>query len=91
MSFIKTANKVSLGLIEVLGIQPGDKIALISHNNRPEWNIMDMCVLQTGAVDVPVYPTISPSDYVYIFNDASIKYCFVGHGDFGRKSSQSTT
>lgn len=78
--FIKLANKVSLGLLQ-MGVKPGDKIALISHNNRPEWNIMDIGMAQIGVINVPVYPTISPKDYVYIFNDASIKYCFLGHGD----------
>lgn len=82
--FIATANKISLGLLK-LGVQPGDKIALISHNNRPEWNVMDIGMQQVGAINVPVYPTISPSDYEYIFNDASIKYCFVGHGDLLEK------
>jgi len=77
---IETANKISLGLLK-LGVKPGDKIALISYNNRPEWNILDLALLQIGVVDVPVYPTISPREYVYIFNDAGIKYCFVGHGD----------
>ncbi|BDS15005.1 AMP-dependent synthetase/ligase [Aureispira anguillae] len=78
--FIKLANQVSLGLLQ-MGVKPGDKIALISHNNRPEWNIMDIGMAQIGVINVPVYPTISPKDYVYIFNDATIKYCFLGHGD----------
>lgn len=78
--FIKLANQVSLGLLQI-GVKPGDKIALISHNNRPEWNIMDIGMAQIGVINVPVYPTISPREYVYIFNDASIKYCFLGHGD----------
>jgi long-chain acyl-CoA synthetase len=78
--FVKLVNKVSLGLLQ-MGVKPGDKIALISYNNRPEWNIMDMGMMQIGAINVPVYPTISASDYIYIFNDASVKYCIVGHGD----------
>ncbi len=73
---IDEINKVSLGLME-LGVRPGDKIAMVSHN-RPEWNFIDLGVLQIGAVDVPVYPTISPDDYVYIFNHAEVKYCFAG-------------
>jgi long-chain acyl-CoA synthetase len=77
---VRLVNKVSLGLLQ-MGVKPGDKIALISYNNRPEWNIMDLGMMQIGAVNVPVYPTISPSEYVYIFNDASVKYCVVGHGD----------
>ncbi len=73
--FINKANLVSKGLLK-LGIQPGDKIALIS-NNRPEWNMMDIGILQIGAVDVPVYPTISEADYKFIFNDAKVKLCVV--------------
>jgi long-chain acyl-CoA synthetase len=73
--FINKANLMSRGLIH-LGIQPGDKIAMIS-NNRTEWNITDIGVLQTGAIDVPVYPTITEEDYQYIFNHAEIKICFV--------------
>lgn len=72
---IAQAMKVSKALLS-LGIGKGDKIGLIS-NNRPEWVIMDLGILQVGAVDVPIYPTISADDYKYIFNDAELKYCFV--------------
>lgn len=72
---IDAANKVSIALIK-LGVQPGDKLALVS-NNRPEWNITDLGMLQAGAVNVPIYPTISEHEYKFIFNDAEIKYAFV--------------
>ncbi len=79
--FIDAANQVSLGLLE-MGVQKGDRIILISNKNRPEWNIMDVGIQQVGAVNVPVYPTISPREYEYIFNDCGAKYCFVSmdHG-----------
>ena len=51
-----------------MGIQKDDKIALISSNNRTEWNIMDIGILQTGAQNVPIYPTIAEEDYEYILN-----------------------
>lgn len=73
--YIDQANLISKGLLE-LGIQKGDKIAMIS-NNRPEWNIMDIGILQIGAINVPIYPTISEDDYRYIFNHAEIKVCVV--------------
>jgi long-chain acyl-CoA synthetase len=69
------ANKASLAFLK-LGLQREDKIAIVS-TNRPEWNIMDLASLQAGLVNVPVYPTISESEYNFIFNDASIKYAFV--------------
>jgi len=77
---IETANKVSHGLIK-LGLKPGDKVALITYKNRPEWVMMDVGMQQLGIVTVPVYPTISSGEYEYIFNDAEVKYCFVGDGD----------
>ena len=55
--FIDKANIVSRGLLS-LGMKPGDKIALISSTNRTEWNIVDLAMLQIGAVNVPIYPTI---------------------------------
>lgn len=73
--YIDKANSVSRGLIG-RGIEPGDKIALIS-NNRSEWNICDIGIQQVGAISVPVYPTISADVYDYIFNDASVKMCIV--------------
>lgn len=76
--YVDMANQISSALIEK-GIQAGDKIALISANNRYEWNIMDIGILQTGAIDVPMYPTASEEDYEYIFNDASVKMCFVSN------------
>ncbi len=74
--FINLGNKISRGLLK-LGIKPGDKVALITTATRTEWAVMDFGVLQIGAITVPVYPTISAEDYVYIFNDAEVEYCFV--------------
>lgn len=68
-------NNVSKAFIKA-GIEKGDKVAIIS-GNRPEWNFIDNGMLQVGAINVPVYPTISENDYKYIFNDADIKMAFV--------------
>jgi long-chain acyl-CoA synthetase len=74
--FIDKANAISRGLLK-LGIKPGDKIALISTTNRTEWNILDLGILQIGAIDIPIYPTISEEDFEYIFNHAEISHCFL--------------
>lgn len=74
--YINMGNKVSRGLLK-LGIKPGDKIALITTATRTEWAVMDLGILQIGAISVPVYPTISPEDYLYIFENSEVKYCFV--------------
>lgn len=73
---IDHADKISRGLVSI-GIQPGDKVGIISTTNRPEWNFVDLGALQIGAVDVPIYPTISPSEFEYIFNHAELKVVFV--------------
>ena len=74
--FIDRGNAISRGLIK-LGVAPNDKIAVISLTNRTEWNIMDLGVLQVGAQNVPIYPTISQEDYAYILNHSGATYCFV--------------
>ena len=74
--YIDKANAISRGLIQ-LGVQPNDKVAIISMTNRTEWNICDIGILQTGAQDVPIYPTISQEDYAYILNHSQSVYCFV--------------
>lgn len=74
--YIEKANAISRGLLR-LGINKNEKIAVISSTNRTEWNICDIGVLQTGAQNVPIYPTISEDDYEYILNHSESKYCFV--------------
>src|SRR6478609_2883740 len=74
--YIDKANAISRGLLR-MGILKNDKIAVISSNNRTEWNIVDIGILQTGAQNVPIYPTISEDDYQYILNHSDSKYCFV--------------
>jgi len=74
--FISTSENLAYGFINA-GINKGDKIASISSNNRIEWNFLDMAILMTGAVHLPIYPTISDDEYKFIFNDAEVKYVFV--------------
>ena len=78
--FIEKGNAISRGLLR-LGVKPGDKIGLISSNNRTEWNIMDLGINQIGAINIPIYPTISKEEYEYIFNHAEITYCFLSDND----------
>lgn len=74
--YINKANKISRALLR-LGVNKKDNIAIISTSNRTEWNIMDIGVLQTGAQDVPIYPTISEEEYAYVLNHSESIYCFV--------------
>lgn len=82
--YLAKANRISRALLR-MGIQKDDKIAVISSNNRTEWNILDIGVLQTGAQNVPIYPTISEIDYEYIINHSGAIYCFVSDTEVLRK------
>ena len=85
--YIAQANKISRGLLR-LGIKPNDKIAVISTNNRTEWNVCDIGILQTGAQNVPIYSTISKEDYEYVLNHSEATYCFVSDKDILEKLNQ---
>ena len=82
--YLEKANAISRALLR-LGIQKDDKVAIISSNNRTEWHITDIGVLQTGAQTVPMYPTISAEDYEYILNHSESKYVFVSDDEVYEK------
>jgi long-chain acyl-CoA synthetase len=87
--FIEKSNLVSFGLLS-LGLKKDDKVAIIS-NNRPEWNIMDMGMLQVGVVNVPIYPTLSESEFQFILNDSEAKLIFVSDENLFKKISSIKT
>ncbi|WP_417940210.1 AMP-dependent synthetase/ligase [Flavobacterium sp. RS13.1] len=76
IDYVVKANVISRALLR-MGVKKDDKIALITSNNRTEWHIMDIGILQTAAQTVPIYPTITEDDYEYILNHAEAKYVFV--------------
>lgn len=84
---ITTAEKMAGGLLN-LGLNPGDRISLVSYQNRPEWAIIDLAAQLIGVITVPLYPTISPREYAFILNDAEVKYVFVGKDDLYEKVAQ---
>ena len=83
-TFIKEVNKVSSSLLS-LGVKPGEKIAVITENNNPNWHILDIGTLQIGAQNVPLYATLSKKDYEYILNHSEAIYCFVSSEELYEK------
>lgn len=77
--FITKSQHFSLGLMK-LGIQKGDRIAIIS-SNRTEWHLTDLAAQQIGVINVPIYPNITEDDYAYILNDCGAKVVFVSNLD----------
>ncbi len=90
--YINISNTVSRALLS-LGVKKNDKIAVIVPVNRPEWNFLDIGVLQIGAQNVPLYATLSENDYEYVLNHSDSIYCFVAGDDIYEKvkSVQSKT
>jgi len=82
--YLKKANTISRALLK-LGVKPNDKIAVVTTTNRVEWSILDIAILQIGAVNVPLYPTISSSDYQYIINHSDAVLCFVSDEELVNK------
>jgi long-chain acyl-CoA synthetase len=81
--FIDNTTNLSYGLLK-LGVRKGDKIASITFN-RPEWNFLDLGVQQVGGIHIPIYPTISDSDYAYILGHAEVSYVFVAGEEMYRR------
>lgn len=81
--FIAYANDISRGLLK-LGINKGNKVAVMSPN-RPEWNFCDFGIMQIGAAQVPMYPTLSEADIKFILNNAEVKIVFVSDESLYKK------
>jgi long-chain acyl-CoA synthetase len=58
------------------GALKGDRIALISEN-RWEWAITDFATLAIGAIDVPIYPTLTGEQIAQLLQDAGCRIAVV--------------
>jgi long-chain acyl-CoA synthetase len=72
-----TVRALSLGL-NALGIQPGDRVAILSEN-RPEWAMADYAILCAGAWSVPIYPTLPAQQVAPLLKDSGAKAIFVSN------------
>jgi long-chain acyl-CoA synthetase len=78
----ETVDRLAAGLLHLgiggndMSVEGRDKIAIIS-NNRPEWMLLDLAVQKTGAVLVPIYPTLAVNELEFVLNDAAVKLVFV--------------
>jgi len=59
---------LALGLTS-LGVAHGDKVGLLSHN-RFEWAVSDLAILSLGAVNVPIYATLTGAETAYMLKDS---------------------
>jgi len=64
--------------LAAVGIKRGEHVALISEN-RPEWVVADIAIMKLGAVNVSIYPTLTPRQIEFILNDAGVKYAIASN------------
>jgi len=64
------------GLLHKQGVEPGDRVALLSEN-RPEWAVTDLAAQLIGGVNVSIYTSLPPSKIAYILRDSGAKVCVV--------------
>jgi long-chain acyl-CoA synthetase len=77
--YVTLSHQIGKGLLS-MGAKPGARIATVMIN-CPEWNLFDMGILMAGAVQVPIYPTISEDNYRYILSDAEIRFLVVSDSE----------
>eukprot|EP01133_Synstelium_polycarpum_P004867 gene4867-5656_t len=73
--FVDIVNDLSRGLVHK-GLGKGSRIAVMSHN-RPEWNMTDFAIMQIGAYQIPLYPTLAEHDIQFILKNAEVSVIFV--------------
>lgn len=74
---VATLVRQASGGLRALGIEAGDRVAILS-DNRPEWAIADYACLVSGVIDVPVYPTLIPEQIAYLLGDSGARLVFAG-------------
>jgi long-chain acyl-CoA synthetase len=74
---LERSRRIALGLYS-LGVKRGDRVAILS-DNCPEWTLSDAGSLFAGIVDVPIYPTLMPSQVAYILKDSGSRALFIAN------------
>ncbi len=70
-----------------LGIRPGDRVGLWAENSV-RWSIADWSIISLGAITVPLFPTLTSDQAVYILNDAQVKAVVVGDSKLTKKMTE---
>ncbi len=69
--FFERTSFLAVGL-EKLGLERGDRLMLLM-DNRPEWHMVDLATVDHGAIDVPIYGTLTPEQIAYQAKDSGAK------------------
>jgi long-chain acyl-CoA synthetase len=66
------------------GVKKGDRVALILENS-PEYICLDQAMQKIGAVNVSIYPTLTPEETAFVINDSGSVMLVVGNNFLLRK------
>ena len=75
-----TAVREAAAGLAALGIEPGDRVGILS-GNQPRWHMADVAILSCGGISVPAYPTGASSQVAHVFGHSGSRACFVGDRD----------
>lgn len=75
--------EIALGLLD-LGVEPGDRVAILSEN-RPEWAVADLAILTLGAATVPIYATLTGPEAERILRHSGARVLFVSDPEMMEK------
>lgn len=75
-----TAVREAAAGLAALGIDPGDRVGILS-GNQPRWHMADVAILSCGGISVPAYPTGASSQVAHVFGHSGSRACFVGDRD----------
>lgn len=81
--YLEQAKALARFLIDS-GIEVGDRVALLCETRR-EWIIADQGILHAAAVNVPIYPTLTAQQILYILRDSGARGIIVSTRDLYEK------
>jgi long-chain acyl-CoA synthetase len=82
-SELKTKIQNTAGLLKILKIKKGDRVALLSEN-MPNWGVAYLSVVCTGAVIVPILPDFNESEVTTILVHSGANVVFASERHIAR-------
>ena len=76
--------------LAALGVEAGDRVAIIAEN-RPEWAVADLATLALGAINVPLFTSLSPAQIRYILDHSGARLVIVSNASLLRTVLQATS
>ena len=81
LTYNETSNRIkaAIAFLEKLGIEPGDKVAILS-TNQPNWAVAYFAITFMGAIAVPLLPEFLPVEIAALLEHSETKVVFASEG-----------